>query len=186
MQAFLSLYSDMFPCLFLYWTVFTSLEICCISQSLIVKQNTDFALKLFHGFYFGIVLFPCCGNSPEMACLSSSALPISFKCSPIGPWSTDPVLMTSLMLNLLLLEPPAAFLTFRCAGLFPPHSPASPDSFHVSTFTLSVWAVSLPLEGGHIVFRVCSSCHVCLLRSHLFLISLPVDLNFISAGKIFP
>jgi hypothetical protein len=172
------MYSVMFTGSLLYWTVFTSFKICCCSQSLTVKQNTVFVLKLFNGFYFGIVLFPCCGNSPEMACLSSSALPVSFKCSPIGPWSTDPVLITSLMLNLLILERPTAFLTFCCAVIFPSHSPAFPDSFHVSPLTLVVYALPLPMEvGPH---------HAQSMFFSLCLPFFPLDIFFIYISNVIP
>ena len=41
------MYFDMFKGFLLYLTSFTSFEICCISQSLIVKQNAVFAWSSF-------------------------------------------------------------------------------------------------------------------------------------------
>lgn len=111
-----------------------SSEICCISPSLIMKQTQTWTL--FHGFYFGVVLLPCCGNSPEMACLSSSALLVFFKYNPIGPWSHRSCVLDfpDVKSAHTWLSSGIPLLWLCCA--FPPHSPAFPDCFHVSPFTL--------------------------------------------------
>lgn len=151
---------------FLYWTVFTCLEICRVSPSLIMEQHRDLSWTLFHGFYFGIVLLPCCGNSPEMACLSSSALPVSFKYNPIGPRSHRPCAYDFPDFKSASTWPNSSFphCWLCCVVLF--SSTFSSFSWFLSFLTFSSSRIFLisAFWGGHNMLRVCSYFLIFLLR----------------------